>query len=149
MPSSVKIKTRISLTVYGWPGWSIGPYGKSKQWKLFSPAGEPFAPSEIEAIRGYILDNDFLKARISALSGALAHPAMSRRLDNLRLLAGILGSLAGVLGEPAALLGDPIDFSRLASRRLPDLKGNLALADQLIQELRAVGILDVPDRPKR
>jgi len=144
MPPIVTIRKKISLTEYGWPGWEIGPYGKARQFRLTSPEGDSFTPEEIQSIRGAILDNDYLRSRISCLTRVLEHPAISGRLDSTRLLAAFLSGFKAILDEPLALLGESVDVRRGSKRGRTTPGLDQPIPYEIIEQLKALGLFDVP-----
>lgn len=50
-----------------WSGWTFGPYGKAREWRLFAPTGEMFTASEILGMRANALDVDYLQCKARRL----------------------------------------------------------------------------------
>ena len=73
-----------------WNGWRFGPYGRAREWRLIAPDGETFTAGDIQSLRGFMLDVDFLRGRVQALQGQVeAHACHFNEADLLALHAAI------------------------------------------------------------
>lgn len=63
------IKRGIDLAGGGaaWQGWRIGPYGRAKDWRLFSPTGDVYTVDEVAQLGALLLDVAYLKGRVREL----------------------------------------------------------------------------------
>lgn len=55
----------------GWAGWTVSRYGRAREWRLMSPAGEHFTAAEITDLRHLVLDVDYLRGRVLELEGLI------------------------------------------------------------------------------
>ncbi len=81
-----KNKKPIDLGEVGWPGWTLGPYGKARSWRLFAPDGTNYTEGEIRGLRGLVLDVDFLRDRVHAMQGQIDAHACHFTDDDLQAL---------------------------------------------------------------
>ena len=73
-----------------WKGWRLGPYGRAREWRLVSPAGETFTAGDLLQLRGLIVDVDYLRGRVHELQGKIeAHACHFSPADLVTLHAAI------------------------------------------------------------
>lgn len=73
------MKKIIDLAVGGesWDGFTFGPWGKSREWFLFTPDGARYAASELRALRDLTHDLDYLQTRVRELERLLGPGAVA------------------------------------------------------------------------
>lgn len=93
--------TPIKLELGGdsWSGWTFGPYGKAREWYLFSPNGEKFSAAELLNVRPTTLDVDYLQGKArrlqhekAELEQRLARTFTPAELETLRAAVDIVSS---------------------------------------------------------
>lgn len=50
-----------------WSGWTFGPWGRAKEWRLHAPDGASYDACEIAELRARALDLDYLQTRVRQL----------------------------------------------------------------------------------
>ena len=50
-----------------WSGWTFGPWGRAKEWRLHAPDGASYDVCEIAELRARALDLDYLQVRVRQL----------------------------------------------------------------------------------
>lgn len=82
-------KTRIiNLDVGGasWEGWTFGPWGRARCWRIFDPRGTCYQVCEIAQIRSSVLEIDFLERRVRELEGLVAAQSAYFNLQEIATL---------------------------------------------------------------
>ena len=94
----------IPLDVGGdsWTGWRFGCWGKAKEWRLTSPAGETFTAGELKQLRGLIVDVDYLRGRVHELQGKVEAHACHFSPDDVTILHATIALLGRALPAPRA-----------------------------------------------
>lgn len=59
----------VDLSIGGpaWDGWTFGPWGKARDWRLHAPDGNSFDACEIAELRRALLDVDYLQVQVKIL----------------------------------------------------------------------------------
>jgi hypothetical protein len=83
-----------------WKGWRLGPYGRAREWRLVTPAGETFTAGDLMQLRGLIVDVDHLRGRVHELQGQVEAHACHFSLADLTALHAAIAVLDRAL--PAA-----------------------------------------------
>ena len=78
----------IRLNATGWAGWTLGPYGKAREWRLFDPNGTNYTAREVAALRAMALDLDFLKTHTRHLESKVDQAATYLSADDVATLRG-------------------------------------------------------------
>jgi len=97
------MRRRIKLA-HGWEDWTVGPHGKSKHWRLFSPDGQSFTPEEVLELTPRLLDLDFWQVKAKELEQSLL--ALQARPDHQLLIQITLLMIQLTAAELPAGFGD-------------------------------------------
>ena len=89
-----KNKKPIDLERLGWPGWTLGPYGRARDWRLFAPDGSHYTAGEITGLRGMALDVDYLRGRVHEMQGQIDAHACHFSDGDLQALRTAMAILA-------------------------------------------------------
>lgn len=91
----------IDLSQAGWPGWTFGPYGRAREWRLFGPDGTNYTAEEIRSARGLLLDVDYLRSRVRGLQEKIDAHACHFSASDLEVLQAAMVVLAERLPAPS------------------------------------------------
>lgn len=104
----------------GWAGWTLGPYGKAREWRLFAPDGTHYTAQEVSGLRGMVLDLDFLRGQVRELREKVDGSAVHFSADDLlalRLAVAVLDKIAPAERRRVDLPNVPRALSNRASRK--------------------------------
>ena len=62
-----KCALNLSRGGESWSGWTFGPWGRAKEWRLHAPDGASYDACEIAELRARVLDLDYLQVRVRQL----------------------------------------------------------------------------------
>lgn len=113
----------INLSIAGpdWLGWSFGPYGKARSFRLTTPAGESLDAHEIQWARADKRDLDYLRNRIIQLNDALQRAQRPVTVQELKTLVDAQAILQKLLTTPRECSVTPLRPSPYHST--PTVKG--------------------------
>jgi hypothetical protein len=79
---------RIDLSAGGdsWAGFTFGSYGRAREWRIMTPAGETITAPELSNLRARDHDLTFLQSRSAELAAKLAGASMAFSPDEAQLL---------------------------------------------------------------
>lgn len=85
----------LSLSLGGetWNGWTFGPWGRARDWRLHAPNGEHYTADELLLTRRRDHDLNYLQQRINIIEDAAAIYIPRADAAILREAASILAAL--------------------------------------------------------
>lgn len=93
----------IDLAIGGWTGWTFGPWGRAREWRLHAPTGESYSAAEVADVRRLQLDIDYLRLRVRELELSQAATFTADDLATLRTAAAILQRALPVTSHDRAM----------------------------------------------
>jgi hypothetical protein len=78
----------MSLSIGGdsWAGFTFGSFGRARDWRLHTPAGETLTADELVTLRARSIDLAYLQARNLELESKLAGAALALTPDEAQLV---------------------------------------------------------------
>lgn len=64
MNNKNRAPVRLAIGGESWNGWTFGPYGRAREWRINAPGGCSYTVNELEDLRGLYLNIDYLQVRI-------------------------------------------------------------------------------------
>lgn len=106
---------RIDLSPGGesWAGWYLGHYGRAREWRLHTPAGDAFTAGELADMRARALDLAYLQGEHRVLTAKLAGAAFHLEPDEVHVVR---------LALQAILRELPVQLGRREVLRAPKLR---------------------------
>ncbi len=63
---------RLSIGDESWEGWTFGPYGRSREWRLHGPDGSHYTRNELADLRAQYLSISWLQVQLRQVKKDLA-----------------------------------------------------------------------------
>lgn len=80
-----------------WVGWYFARFGRAREWRLHAPDGSSYTAGEIAAIRGNVLEIDYLRLRLRELERQLDGLAIYVSSEQVQVLRAAVAILGGAL----------------------------------------------------
>lgn len=92
----------IKLDIGGaaWSGWTFGPYGRARDWRLTAPSGETFTAGDLLDARPLALDVDYLRSRVRELEALIERDNYSFSEEEAAALRAAADILARTMPAP-------------------------------------------------